>query len=62
MKRATTDVLYFKTGPDNTPTLHVEPGEEFEVRTQINRGPWLDDHPGHEALTRKLTGGNPSSG
>ena len=62
MKRATTDVLYFETGPDNTPTLHVEPGEEFEVQTQINRGPWLDNHPDREKLIRKLTGGNPSSG
>ena len=39
MQRATTDVLYFETGPDNEPTLFVEPGEEFEVQTQINRGP-----------------------
>ncbi len=62
MKLATTDVLYFETGPDNAPTLHVEPGEEFEVQTQINRGPWLDDHPDREKLIRKLTGGNPSSG
>jgi acetamidase/formamidase len=62
MKRATTDILYFETGPDNAPTLHVEPGEEFLVETQINRGPWLDNHPDKEALTKKLTGGNPSSG
>ncbi len=40
MKRATTDVLYFETGPDNQPTLHVSPGEEFEVESQLNRGPW----------------------
>ena len=62
MQRATTDVLYFETGPDNEPTLHVQPGEEFEVQTQINRGPWLDGHPDEEELRRKLTGGNPSSG
>ena len=62
MKRATKDILYFETGPDNEPTLHVEPGEEFEVETQINRGPWLNDHPDREALEKKLRGGNPSSG
>ena len=62
MKRATKDVLYFETGPDNPPTLRVEPGEEFEVETQINRGPWLETHPDREALEQKLRGGNPSSG
>ena len=62
MKRATKDILYFQTGPDNEPTLHVSPGEEFEVETQINRGPWLEGHPDREELERKLTGGNPSSG
>ena len=62
MKRATKDVLYFETGPDNEPTLHVEPGEEFEVETQLNRGPWLDDHPDRDELDRKLRAGNPTSG
>ena len=62
MKRATTDVLYFETGPDNEPTLFVDPGEEFEVQTQMNRGPWIDTHPDRENLERKLRGGNPSSG
>jgi len=62
MKRATPDVLYFETGPDNAPTLRVEPGEEFEVQTQLNRGPWLRDHPDGERLTNLLRGGNPSSG
>ena len=42
MKRATRDILYFETGPDNQPTLHVSPGEEFEVESQLNRVPWLD--------------------
>ena len=50
MQRATKNLLYFETGPDNAPTLHVEPGEEFEVEIQINRGPWLDNHPDGEAL------------
>ncbi len=62
MKRATTEILYFETGPDNQPTLHVSPGEEFEVESQLNRGPWLDDHPDGEALRKKLRAGNPSSG
>ena len=62
MKRATKDVLYFETGPSNEPTLRVEPGEEFEVETQINRGPWLENHPDREELERKLRGGNPSRG
>lgn len=62
MQRATKEVLYFEIGPDNAPTLHVAPGEEFEVETQINRGPWLNDHPDRESLSRKLRAGNPSSG
>jgi len=54
MKRATPDKLYFEIGPDNVPTMHIEPGEEFEVQTQLNRGPWLKDHPDGEALRAKL--------
>jgi acetamidase/formamidase len=62
MQRATRDVLYFETGPDNPVTLRVRPGEEFEVETQLNRGPWLDSHPDGAALRARLRGGNPSSG
>jgi amidase len=62
MQRATTDVLYFETGPANVPTLRVQPGEVFEVQTQLNRGPWLDDHPEGTRLTALLRGGNPTSG
>jgi amidase len=62
MQQATRDILYFETGPDNNPTLRVSPGEEFEVETQLNPGPWLDDHPEREMLSQKLRGGNPSSG
>ena len=62
MKRADRSVLYFETGADNPATLHVEPGEEFEVETQLNRGPWLDHHPDGERLRRLLRGGNPASG
>lgn len=62
MQRATRDTLYFEIGPDNTPTLRVQPGETFEVETQLNRGPWLDTHPEGETLRQKLYGGNPSSG
>jgi acetamidase/formamidase len=54
MKRATTDLLYFETGPDNPPTLRVEAGEEFEVQTQLNRGPWLETHPDGQTLREKL--------
>ena len=62
MQKATRDVLYFEIGTDNAPTLHVQPGEVFEVETQLNRGPWLDTHPDGEALRARLYGGNPSSG
>ncbi len=62
MKRTGKDVLYFETGPDNEPTLEVEPGESFEVETQMNRGPWLAGHPRGAELAALLTGGNPSSG
>ena len=62
MQRATRNQLYFETGPDNAPTLTVQPGEQIEIETQLNRGPWLDDHPDGEALRKKLYGGNPSSG
>jgi acetamidase/formamidase len=62
MQRATRDVLYFETGPDNPVTLRVRPGEEFEVETQLNRGPWLDGHPDEARLRPLLRGGNPSSG
>ncbi len=57
MKRATKDILYFETGPDNPVTLRVDPGEEFEVETQMNRGPWLDDHPDGDRLRDKLYDG-----
>jgi acetamidase/formamidase len=62
MKRATTDTLYFETGPDNAPTLRVQSGETFEVQTQLNRGPWIDSHPDAIRLRQRLYGGNPSSG
>jgi len=54
MKRATTEVLYFETGRDNPVTLRVMPGEEFEVQTQLNRGPWLEGQPEGEYLRAKL--------
>ena len=62
MKKATREKLYFEIGADNEPTLHVQPGEVFEVETQLNRGPWLDTHPDGERLRKLLRGGNPSSG
>jgi acetamidase/formamidase len=62
MQVATTDVLYFETGPANRATLRVDPGERFAVQTQLNRGPWLDTHPEGDRLHDLLRGGNPSSG
>jgi amidase len=62
VKRADKDILYFEIGAANTPTLEVEPGEEFEVETQMNAGPWLDTHPDGERLRDRIIGGNPSSG
>lgn len=62
MQRATKEILYFETGAGNKPTLYVDPGEEFEVETQINRGPWLEDHPDGKRLEKKLRGPNPTSG
>jgi acetamidase/formamidase len=62
MKKATREVLYFEIGADNAPTLHVQPGEIFEVETQLNRGPWIDNHPDATRLRKLLRGGNPSSG
>jgi acetamidase/formamidase len=54
--------MYFSTGPNNAPTLRVEPGETFEAQLQINSGPWVDGHPDAEALRKKLLGGNPTCG
>lgn len=62
VKQAGKDTLYFEIGSDNHPTLTVEPGEEFVVQTQMNRGPWIDSHPDGERLRALLRGGNPSSG
>ena len=64
MQRATTDVLYFEHSPENPPTMTVKPGEWFEVETQMNLGPWVDDLPPErrDYYTKKITGGNPSSG
>lgn len=62
MQRATPDILYFETGPHNPVTMTVAPGEEFEVQTQLNRGPWFETHPRGEEFRQKLRGGNPSSG
>jgi acetamidase/formamidase len=62
MKRSTREKLYFETGADNPPTLRVQPGEVFEVETQLNQGPWLDTHPQGQKLRKVLYGGNPSSG
>ncbi len=62
MQSATKETLYFEIGPDSKPTLHVMPGEVFQAETQMNAGPWLDDHPDRESLRKKIQGANPSSG
>lgn len=64
MQHIGTDTLYFEINAQNRATHHVRPGEPFEVRTQINRGPWIDRLPADEQETwrQRLTGGNPSSG
>ena len=62
MKRIGKETLYFAIGRDNAPVLTVDPGEEFEIETQMNRGPWIDTHPDREIIEAKLTGPNPSSG
>ncbi len=64
MQRIDTRVLYFETGAENPVTHRVNPGEAFEVQTQINAGPWIDELPRgeREAWRRWLRGGNPSSG
>ncbi|MBZ0297005.1 MAG: acetamidase/formamidase family protein [Anaerolineae bacterium] len=62
MQTATKETLYFETGADNPVTMRVQPGETFEVETQMNAGPWLDTHPDGERLRQKIRGGNPSSG
>ena len=39
MKTATRETLYYEHSAANPVTLRVEPGEWFEVQTQMNRGP-----------------------
>lgn len=60
--------LYYEASPNNRPTLRVEPGEVFEVVTQMNRGPDIsvvpddlrDDWSRHHSY--EVEGANPSSG
>ena len=64
MQQIGTDTLYFDICAQNAVTHHVRPDETFEVRTQINSGPWIDRLPAgeQEQWRQRLTGGNPSSG
>lgn len=68
VKRQDKDTLYFETAPDNPVTMTVEPGETFEVVTQMNRGPEPSEVPedirDEWARMRRgdMRGGNPSSG
>ncbi len=64
MQSATSEVLYYEHSPDYPPTMKVLPGETFEVHTQMNKGPWIDELPKteQEYWNNKILGGNPSSG
>jgi acetamidase/formamidase len=68
MQRQPKSPLYFETGPNNAPTMTVNPGETFEIETQMNRGPDPDTvsddlRAEYEELRNPSTrGGNPSSG
>ena len=55
-------MLYFEIGPDNSPTLSVKSGETFQVETQMNSGPWVEERENSQELRKRLVGGNPSSG
>ncbi|MDE0377478.1 MAG: acetamidase/formamidase family protein [bacterium] len=60
--------LYYEASPNNVPTLRVEPGEVFEVATQMNRGPDISAVPDDlreawsEHHSYEVEGANPSSG
>src|ERR1035437_8887456 len=64
MQKISTDVLYFQNSAENAVTHRVKLGETFEVQTQLNSGPWIDQLPPQEQalLRHKLAGGNPASG
>jgi amidase len=64
MQRIGKDVIYFETGAGNPVTHRVRAGETFEVETQINAGPWIDElpEPQRAATYRRLSGPNPASG
>ena len=64
MIRVGKEVLYFEISSGNAVTHTVPVGEWFEVRTQMNGGPWIDELPPAEAeaMRKKICGPNPSSG
>src|ERR1035437_2166836 len=64
MQSITTGVLYYLASSENPVTHHVQLGEEFEVVTQMNAGPWIERLTPEEQAdwNRKITGPNPSSG
>lgn len=45
IQRQSPSPLYYEASPANAPTLRVEPGEVFEVVTQMNRGPDISSVP-----------------
>ncbi len=61
MQRQTRDVLYYTHSRNNQPTLWVDPGETFEVETELCTGSWLQDI--SDVYRPELAvGPNPSSG
>jgi len=61
MKIQRPDVLYDEISRHNKPTLTVDPGETFQVETELNTGDWLHDVTDKFSLD-KVTHHNPSSG
>ena len=61
MKIASREVLYNEISRFNPVTLRVNPGETFQVETELNTGNWL--HSLNDEFTiDKITDNNPSSG
>ncbi|MFO8163484.1 MAG: hypothetical protein R6T98_02995, partial [Desulfatiglandales bacterium] len=61
MKIAKRDKLYSEISRFNQVTLHVNPGEIFQVETELNTGDWL--HSEHDEWSpEKQSWTNPTSG
>lgn len=62
MKTADRDVLYHEISRFNPVTLEVSPGETFQVKTELNSGPWLQHASDIWTPEKSSSGSNPSSG